>query len=480
MQMSYDMEISNSGLDSSLSIVKGAVYFFRVACTNKVGSSKMSEVVHANAISVPSFPLGLTSSLTGGGVRLSWLLPLDTGIGSSNYPLQSYIVEMDTNGFSSCTLTGCIAYSVNASQLYFRPQNLQRGTIYYFRVSAVNDAGVSPASSIIAVKAKGTPSEPASFSVLWVDSSSSASLNWLPPLDYGFGVPVGTEILDTYQVECSLDASFNIFLSKVVVTTSTDFSDLIWGKTYFFRVAALNVVGIGPYSNIVRFQVKIRPQVVLVYSPSKSVLPPPDALAPISPSAGGTILLVMVRDTPQMKNYTDRLIVYFGNYSIQISNFSQTPEVCADQTYFRTVFNFTVPSQQYFHQTIPSTVIISFQKIQYTSNSSFKLRFAQNPLPSVITCLPSISSTAGSDLIVLSLQNFGRIASISDIQMYSLSQNFQSALPKLFSYSSMSTTTLISFTTNPSDDGEYSFGLRNRASGQAVGNICVLLVVIPI
>jgi hypothetical protein len=460
-QTNYEIEIRNS---PSFVIVKGEKYFFRVSCTNKVGSSRMSEAVLASAVSIPTRPLSLLGSISGGGVLLSWFLPLDTGVGFSNYPLKNYVLEQDTNGFAGCALLGCDTTIVNASRLTYRPNSLTTGTTYFFRIYAQNDAGIGPPSSIVSVMAKSVPTAPVSPSASWLDASNSALITWSLPPDAGFGIP---GFVDTYQVDCSLDNQFNVFNSTVVVATSASFKTLVRGMTYFFRVAALNIAGMGQYSRTVSLSINIRPTVVFAYIPIFSALPPADGLSPVAPSFGGATLVVMVRDTPQLNNVTDRCVVYFGNYTLQISGFSQAREACSDPSLFRTTFNLTIPPKQ-GSQANRFNVIISFQKRSNSINSSFKFQYLRSPDTYVSSCLPSIASSSGGDLVVLSIQNFGRISSVSDIEIYPVSHSYLTTPPKIIFYSSTLTTTLVSFTTGPIAAEQVVFAVRNKASPQAV------------
>ena len=477
-QTVYQVTTSNQEHNADFTIMKGGLYFFRVSCTNQVGSSQMSDRVQAFALSAPSSPLNLAGTISSGGVLLSWSLPLDTGTGSNSYPLQNYVVEIsqvDPSEIVDCpTTSGCSLIQINASILNYRPQDLVNGVSYYFRIYAENDAGLSPPSPSIEVMARGVPSSPTSVAAVWLQASGSVSVTWSAPLDSGFGAAAGVGTIEAYQVECSLTSDFFRFLSYVVVASTASFSNLIRGKMYYFRVAALNVAGIGMYSNVVSLSANILPQVVLAYTPSASILPPPDGLNPTAPSNGGANILVMVRDSPHLNLSTDRCLIYFGNSVIQVTSVTQTTESCSNQQLFRTVLNFTVPAMQVLSQLQPFAVTVSFQQRQSVSNCSFRFRYVPSPVLRVSSLFPTAASTDGGDLVMVGIDGFGQMMSISDVQISALTPHYQSAVPEVVYYSENLVTSTLWISTTPTIVGEFLFAARNLRTAQTVLHSTVL------
>jgi hypothetical protein len=475
----YNLQVPEPAFSSTIQIKKGGVYFFRVACSNKVGSSPMSDTVFASAVSLPSPPLNPSSSIVGGGLLLTWSLPLDTGVGSNNYALKTYLIEQDTNNFEACTVESAVRcntqFIVKANQLNYRPALLSPGILYYFRISAENDAGFSLPSATITATAVNVPSAPLALVGSWMQAGNVVTLNWLSPLDSGFGVGVQSgATIDTFQVECSLTSDFENFISQVVVARVASFKNLDRGRIYFFRVAALNVAGIGMYSDVINLALDVRPQVLLAYSPQELPIPPLTGWIPSVRSSGGSTLLVVVRDSPGLNASVDRCVVLINNITVSIAQYNQIGEGRGATSYFRTSFNFTVPALPALLQTTIITATVSFlQQRRHTSNASFNLRYQVFPTARVTFCVPTIASLSGGEVFVLGVQGFNDVRSSSDVLIVPKNSNGHNSTqdelaPRILSWSTNAMTLTFSFTTLQMAEGEKSFVVRNQVTSQTV------------
>jgi hypothetical protein len=476
----YNLQIPDPAFSSNIQIKKGDTYFFRVACSNKVGSSVMSEAVYASAVSLPSPPLNPSSSISGGGVLLSWSLPLDTGVGSNNYALSNYLIEQDTSNFDACPSESqirCnIQFTVKANQLNYRPERLIPGVQYYFRISAENDAGISLPSATIQVKAVNVPSAPLALAGSWLQAGNVVSLTWSNPLDSGYGMlaPPDSGAINTFQVECSLNSDFGMIISQVVVANSASFRGLDRGNIYFFRVAALNVAGIGLYSDVINVVIDVRPQVVFAYSPQELPQPPPTGWIQSVTSTGGSTLLVVVRDSPSLNASVDRCVVFINNATISIPFFTQIGEGRGGTSLSRTSFNFSVPALPALLQSSTIIATVSFlQQRRQSSNASFKLRYQVVPVPQVTFCIPSIGSVNGGDLFILGIQGFSDQSFASSAQILAIKANGpgsnQSDLsPRILSSSTKGMRTTLWFTVSQTAEGDKSFIVKNQVTSQTV------------
>ena len=113
---------------------------------------------------------------------------------------------------------------------------LTNGTTYYFRVAAANDVGVGAMSAEVSVT-PGTP--PAAPSVLTaVPAIGSVTLNWT--------ASTGATSYHIFRSTTSNGQSA-VPIGTASTTTFTS-TGLTVGTTYFFKVAAVNAIGVGPMS----------------------------------------------------------------------------------------------------------------------------------------------------------------------------------------------------------------------------------------
>ncbi len=407
---------------------------------------------------------------------LTWSLPLDTGVGSNNYALTTYLIEQDTNNFEACPIESTLRcdprFTVNANQLNYRPGQLFPGVTYFFRISAENDAGISLPSATISLTAVNVPSAPLALVGSWLQAGNVVNLVWSSPLDSGLGVGAGATV-DTFQVECSLKSDFGIFISQVVTSNFALFRNLDRGSIYFFRVAALNVAGIGIYSDVINIALDVRPQVLFAFSPQELPLPPPTGWIPSVPSSGESTLLVVVRDSPALNASVDRCVVLISNITIPIVQFSQVGEGRGTTSLFRTSFNFTVPALPGLMQTSTVIAMVSFfQQRRQSSNASFKLRYQVVPAAHVSFCIPTIGSVNGGDLFTLGVHGFNKLTVASDLLIMPMKANDPSEIsPRILSLSSNAIMTTFCFTTSQMAEGEKEFIVKNQVTSQTVVSI---------
>jgi hypothetical protein len=210
--------------------------------------------IGASALTVPSAPTGLTASVAGNRVTLSW-----TGDGSS-----SYIVEAGSApGLSNLanadvgSANGLIADNVPAAT-------------YYVRVRARNAAGISgPSNEVIVVVAggggacNGAPNAPTAL--VASSSGSSVTLQW--------NAPSGGCAPSFYIIEAGSAPGLSNLATVNTSNAATTFSaNGVGSGTYYVRVRAGNARGAGGSSN----------EAVLVVGST------PGGTGPGGPGSGGT------------------------------------------------------------------------------------------------------------------------------------------------------------------------------------------------
>jgi len=217
-------------------LVNGVAHRFRVAARDADGIGPWSQ---PSAPVVPVGPPAAATSLTAtpgnGQVRLAWSAPADTG----GLGLTDYVVESSTDGGLHWKPVGDpVSPSAGGTVT-----GLVNGTSYSFRVAAVNALGrgaFTPGTpAAIPALPAGVPS-----AVRATRGDGTATLTWKAPSTTG-GSPI-----TTYVIQASTDAGRTwvpIDRPASSATTAT-VTGLVNGTPYVFRIAAVNSVGVAPFT----------------------------------------------------------------------------------------------------------------------------------------------------------------------------------------------------------------------------------------
>ena len=205
-------------------------YCYSVSAVNLFGEGNISEEIQVDTYHLPTMPLNIEASLGFRNVTLNWDPPDDDG----GDPHITYNIYRGTS-------ENDLELKVREHPFpYYFEEDLTDGQSYYYEVSAVNSVGEGPRSKVM-ITPYSFPSKPLSFEIEVGDGY--AYLKWEPP-SYNGGDPYlkyrvyyGTQIDSPDYMETLTETSFK----------STRLTN---GKTYFFRVAAVNTMGQGPYSEV--------------------------------------------------------------------------------------------------------------------------------------------------------------------------------------------------------------------------------------
>jgi surface protein len=231
----------NDGTSTSTSVTvtglsNGTSYIFRVAAVNAVGTGSYSaNSPSVTPLSAPGAPTGVGGTAGNAQVALTWSAPASTG-GSA---ITDYVIQYSSNGGGSwTTFSDGTSTSTSANVT-----SLSNGTTYIFRVATVNSVGTgtysSNSASLVPATSPGAPT-----GVSGTSGNAQVALAWASPVSTG-----GSAITD-YLIQYSSDSGSNwtTFNDGTSPSTSTTVTGLSNGTSYIFRIAAVNSIGTGSYS----------------------------------------------------------------------------------------------------------------------------------------------------------------------------------------------------------------------------------------
>ncbi|CAF0814387.1 unnamed protein product [Rotaria sordida] len=240
--------LSSEKFDYELNhLTKGSKYTVRVLAENKLGQSEPTEItepfIAKNPFDVPSAPRELkVTGVTRSSCQLQWLPPNNDG----GAPIQGYIVERQTEK----RWIRAIPTLVQGTTVQL--VDLIEGSIYDFRVAAVNEEGQGaysrPSESVTLKDPYDVPTQPGPLDINEL-TDTSCILSWKPPIrDNGSAI-----------IEYILEQRFKTDPSFIRIETVTPITecfhkveDLLTNGEYEFRVAARNQAGLSAYSQTER------------------------------------------------------------------------------------------------------------------------------------------------------------------------------------------------------------------------------------
>lgn len=226
---------SNSNTSTTVTgLTNGTAYTFRVSAINAAGTGIASTASSSvTPITVPSIPQTLSATASNQTVVLNWNVPSTTG-GSS---ITDYVAEYSTNGTS-----GWVAFGTTSIIRSETATGLTNGTLYYFRVSAVNTVGAGTATSNVSATPSTTASAPTSLVV--------TSGNTQVSLAFTAGSNGGSALTD-YVIEYSSNSgsSWSTFAHTATTTSPVVITGLTNYTSYIFRLTPINGNGNGATSS---------------------------------------------------------------------------------------------------------------------------------------------------------------------------------------------------------------------------------------
>ena len=187
---------------------------------------------------IPGVPRNLTANAVGGSaIDLEWTAPASV---AGSAPVTGYNVEWSADGSSSWT-----SLVRNHNDTGYRHDGLDPGTTRYYRVAAVNRHGRGPwTEDRVSATTSRLPGRPTRLTAE-AQGPSEIELEWTAP-------SLGGGSITGYRIEWSSTGRSRwqslVANTRNARTTYTD-TRLDPGTTRYYRVAAINSAGTGPWSD---------------------------------------------------------------------------------------------------------------------------------------------------------------------------------------------------------------------------------------
>jgi fibronectin type 3 domain-containing protein len=214
----------------------GQTYYYVVRAVNGVGEGPPSNEASAAPANPPDPPRNLQAIAGDGAVTIQWTAPLSDG-GS---PITNYKIYRGTvaGGESLITTVG----NVNS----YTDTGLANGQRYFYRVSAMNDAGEGGLSNEASATPSSGPTVPSAPQNLEATAGNGkVMLSWSAPASSG-----GSSI-QSYTVHRGVASQELGILVQGVQGLSLLDGAVTNGVTYEYAVSAVNAIGEGPRTNSV-------------------------------------------------------------------------------------------------------------------------------------------------------------------------------------------------------------------------------------
>ena len=202
-------------------LTNGSTYSVTVTAINRIGSSSHSAPASHRPGTIPTAPVTIGATRGNGIIEVSWAPPLNNG----GLPITGYVLDW----VSSTGASG----SIETTGTRYTMQNLLNGATYTITVSAINEAGTSPAGNSASATPAAAPGSPTAVTVDRGDGRLHAT--WQPPGSNG-----GKPVLSYTVVWTAPDGTTG---SAETAATNHTFDRLVNGTTYTITVTATNEVG---------------------------------------------------------------------------------------------------------------------------------------------------------------------------------------------------------------------------------------------
>ncbi len=211
-------------------LASGRTFYYKVSAVSLLGEGAGSQEL---SVVLPSCPGQVTNLVAVGlntTVQLSWNPPTNTG----GITLSGYQVYRSTTSGAEMLISTVSTPSFSDTQLV-------NGQIYYYKVNAVNSFGPGGLSKEVNATPTCPPYSPSMLSPSI--ANGSVGLSWIPP-SYVGGSPI-----TGYKVYRGTTPGTQVVIANTTVPFFND-TLLTNGRTYYYRVSAVNGKGEGSRSAV--------------------------------------------------------------------------------------------------------------------------------------------------------------------------------------------------------------------------------------
>ncbi len=189
------------------------------------------------AVTFADAPASLTATRANGQAGLTWKAPASNG-GSA---IIDYVVQSSADGGRTWKAVAHKASTMTTMTV----TGLANGTGYLFRIAAVNGVGTGAFTTPTVAVVPATFAD-AATAVAAKRGNGQVGLTWKAPASNG-----GSAITD-YVVQSSADGgkTWKAFAHKASAATTMTVTGLANGTGYLFRIAAVNRIGTGPFTEL--------------------------------------------------------------------------------------------------------------------------------------------------------------------------------------------------------------------------------------
>ena len=214
---------------------------YRVSGINRSGPGEPSDIVGGTTeAAVPDRPLQLVASARDHArIDLGWDAPAFDG----GARITGYRIDVSEDAGTSWT---ALQVNTRSTNTFFLHEGLRPASTRHYRVSAINEVGVSDPSNMASATTDAIAPDPPTRLVATATTPTRIDLTWEAPV-YDGGAPV-----TSYRIEVSEDSGSWGDLEHSTGTAATTYAHtgLQPGSTRHYRVSAINVAGPGPPSGI--------------------------------------------------------------------------------------------------------------------------------------------------------------------------------------------------------------------------------------
>jgi predicted transcriptional regulator/fibronectin type 3 domain-containing protein len=235
----------NRYIDSD--VEDGKTYYYMITVTTRAGEGPASDIISVTPLSPPGPPLDLVAMAGDGEVELGWSSPAFDG----GREVWGYIIY---RGDTPDTL---VEVARPPTVLSYTDDRVENDHTYHYAVAAYNSIDEGPLCDAVPARPFRPPALPGLIQNLLTSvDGTTVTLHWDAPLDDG-----GSEVLG-YVVMRGLSSSYMDVVAKVGDIWSYTDEDLQRGKTYIYKVAALNDIGQGDFSPTVQATIEKQKETV--------------------------------------------------------------------------------------------------------------------------------------------------------------------------------------------------------------------------